>query len=80
MNAQAAVRREPADGLPIGGSRCAIRVVQNGSDFVMVYEPESRGTTPQLVFEDNSGIKRLSRFPTTWRRLSDAELLRLRPD
>ena len=61
-------------------SRCAMRMVRSGQEIDLVYQAETPGAVPTLVFESPSGTKTVTRFPADWRRLSDSELLRLRGD
>jgi hypothetical protein len=58
-------------------SRCTMRMLRNGTDVILVYQAETGGA-PALVFESTGISVSLPRFPADWRRLSEADLLRLR--
>ncbi len=66
----------------IGGRRAAMRVVIDRlNGMVVVYEQDatSQEEGPRtLVYETQSGVFRLEKFPDDWRRLSDEALLSLR--
>src|SRR5437868_4907741 len=71
------IRATAAGGRAPAASRCAMRVLRNGSETVLVYQPET-GDSAALVFESTGTSVSLDKFPADWRRLSDPELLRLR--
>jgi hypothetical protein len=71
-----AARPSPREA-PAANRRCTIRVVHDSGDVVLVYEPELNLEKRELVFESESGCRRVSDFPNDWRRLGDAELLAL---
>jgi len=59
--------------------RTARRLVIDGQMW-LVYELPStfdRRSTPSLVFEHESSIRRVRNFPEAWRTLSDEELIAL---
>lgn len=67
----------------IGGRRAAMRVVMDRlNGMVVVFEQDASSSLAagprELVFEAQSGLFRLEKFPDDWRRLSDEELLSLR--
>jgi hypothetical protein len=66
----------------IGGRRAAMRVVMDRlNGMVVVYESDStvlEAGPRTLVFETQTGVSRLERFPEDWRRMSDEALLALR--
>src|SRR4051812_20271303 len=71
------IRPTTDGGRAPAASRCAMRVLRNGNETVLVYQPET-GDSPTLVFESTGVSVSLDKFPADWRRLTDPELLRLR--
>jgi len=66
----------------LGNQRCAMRMVRDGNDVVLVYELEpskANPTPPALVFESRRETSRLVEYPKSWRRLTPEQLLALRP-
>lgn len=56
-----------------------MRVVMDRlNGMVVVFEQDLAAGQRELVFETQSGLFRLEKFPDDWRRLSDEELLSLR--
>lgn len=62
-------------------ARASARQMVVDSVLWMIYElppyPFDRRTTPSLLFESDSTIRRVRNYPATWRTLSDRELFAL---
>jgi len=78
-------RPEPgADGRkPALSARCVMRVLADAEiGTVIAYEPEVKAAdgARTLVFENDAFYLKVDRYPKDWRKLPDAELLRLMHD
>ena len=71
-------RQVRPNALSAAGDLCAIRVVQEGADLVIVYEAERKDAPRRLVFESRRGTMFAEHFPTDWSMLPEGELLALR--
>jgi hypothetical protein len=80
VHQQNSVDRSELKELPAIGARCSIRVIKEGSEVILVYEPEIADASRRLIFESASGQIAITKFPVTWRALGEKELLLLRGD
>jgi hypothetical protein len=68
---------------PALSARCVMRVLADSEmGTVIAYEPEVKSAdgARSLVFENDAFYLRVHRYPKDWRKLPDAELLRLMHD